>query len=608
MRKLLSTLTGSGTKITLFIVVFIGLLALAVRLWGIEFGFPHVHCGIDEDHAASLAMRYGRGSFKPDSLWWPTLHSYLLFVLYAAYYALGRLFGEFGSLFDFQKLYFTDPQSFYLIGRIFSAVSGALSAVLLFLMAKRVYSRRVGFLAALFLALNFMHIRESQYSRPDILGGVFMALAFMAIVSLKNKKDYLLAGIYTGLAASAKYQFILLIFPALVAHFIPEPSEEKKSWGSRLLHPGPPIMLLAVFIAFFATSPYIVLNLKVMLADVFSAASVQVDLLAKYGFKSSFQYHYQLSFLQGIGLPLMIAAALGILQSLAGPKKADIVLLSFTAIYYLSITLGESVYMRYAMPLLFPLLVFSAKFADSCIGAVDSLSLPKPGKAVFTALLLAALLYLPARKVFSYNSLLAEKDNRVVAAEWIEANIPGGSRLAFAAVWWPEFPTLRESRQSLVDAIQMESRGSVRKVITGYRHKFLLAMPDYPAEPSYYLTQLDEDGRAILGFRGIKADLDTIKAEKIDYIVSIEHYPSATPAISPEFNALIRGHFVLLKELLPYSGSVPPSPLYDGPTGYNLPCDDFERILRPGPIIKIWKTTRAKGNEARPAKVRGAQT
>jgi len=622
-------LPGSNTfKITVLVAVFLGLLALALRVWGIKFGFPNVLCGVDENYSTSLAMRYGLGNLKPDFFWWPTLHSYLLFALYGGYYALGRLLGEFRSLFDFQKLYFTDPQSFFLIGRLFTAAAGSLSVVMLFFLAKKAYSLRVGFLAALFLAFNFLHVRDSHYSRPDILAGIFMMPAFMCLLSLKNKKDYLFTGILVGLAASVKYQYILILFPALIAHFMPEPAAGKKYLGSRFLHPGPLLMLLAAFLAFFATSPYIVLNLREMLVYVSHGAAAQNDLLAHYGFRNSFDFHFRISFLQGIGLPLLIAAAMGFVQSLARRQKADIVLVSFTVVYYLSITLGASVYMRYALPLLFPLLIFSARFADTCLGAVESLRLPKPGKAALAALLLFALLYLPAQKVFSYNSLMAEKDNRVVAAEWIEANIPGGSRIACAAAYWLECPVLRENKKSLADAS--------RNIITEYRHKFLLALPDYPAEPSYYLTQLDESerpttlgfrginsdlgaiksekieyiaplGHSVLGFRGINAGLDAIKSEKIEYIVAIEHYPGAYPAISAELNALIRKNFVLYKELLPYSGSTPPSPLYDEPNGFYLPCGGFRGIVRPGPIIRIWKTAAARAATHRLDKGIGAQ-
>ncbi|PIU19725.1 MAG: hypothetical protein COT18_06050, partial [Elusimicrobia bacterium CG08_land_8_20_14_0_20_59_10] len=519
---------------------------------------------------------------------WPTLYTYLLFFMYGAYYTLGLLFGKFNSLFEFQRLYFTDPQSFYLIGRLLNVFAGALTAVLFFFAAKKAYSRRVSALAALFLATNFMHIRESRYARPDIMAGIFMAPAFMYLLSLKKRKDYFLAGLFTGLAASVKYQYILVLFPALLAHFFPGGDPPGRSFKRNLLHPGPLLLLLGAFLSFFATSPLVVLNLKSTFQAVAGAAGQDV-FMARYGFSSSFSFHLHYTFLQGIGLPLILAALFGVLQALAKPKKADIVFIGFGVLYYLAITLGGSIYMRYALPLLFPLLVFAAKFADTCITAADRPGVPKPVKAAFTALLVGALLYLPVKKNFRYNSLLSRTDTRVTAASWIEENIPSGSRIGFLTTWPPFCPMIRENKESLVIAD--------REIMTGYRHKFLLNDPAYPGEPNYYLAQIYEKTPVMLWYRGVKSSVKTLKSdvktEKLDYIVTMEHYPTAVPDISPELNELVHDSYTLYKEVLPFGGKTPPSPLFDEPNGFYPPCDRFEGVLKPGPAIRIWKTTGA---------------
>ena len=107
----------------------------------------------------------------------------------------------------------------------------------------------------------------------------------------------------------------------------------------------------------------------------------------------------------------------------------------------------------------------------------------------------------------------------------------------------------------------------------------------------------------MLWYRGIKTDVKKlkadIKAEKVDYIVSLEHYPGALPNVSPQLTALIGSSYTLYKEILPYSGDAPPEPLFDEPSGYYLPCAGFERLLRPGPIIRIWKTSPPNAGKAR---------
>ena len=92
-------------------------LALLVRVWGIGFGLPHTWARPDESRLIGLAMRLGTGDLNPHIFNYPSLLVYVLFGLYALYYASGRLSGRFNGIGDFVRAYGADPAAVYLIDR-----------------------------------------------------------------------------------------------------------------------------------------------------------------------------------------------------------------------------------------------------------------------------------------------------------------------------------------------------------------------------------------------------------------------------------------------------------------------------------------------------------
>ena len=65
------------------------LLALALRITGIQFGLPHLYHA-DEPIVVNHALAYGAGDLNPHFFKIPPLVSYLLFVVYGAAYLIGR--------------------------------------------------------------------------------------------------------------------------------------------------------------------------------------------------------------------------------------------------------------------------------------------------------------------------------------------------------------------------------------------------------------------------------------------------------------------------------------------------------------------------------------
>ena len=92
-------MTPGRPKRGLILAALVGVLALALllRLWGVTFGFPFAY-HYDEPSQVNVALGLGRGAFG--GIRTTTGFANILFAEYAAWFALGRLAGEFGSAVD----------------------------------------------------------------------------------------------------------------------------------------------------------------------------------------------------------------------------------------------------------------------------------------------------------------------------------------------------------------------------------------------------------------------------------------------------------------------------------------------------------------------------
>lgn len=212
-------------NIILYIIIS---FALSLRLYGINYEVPHP----DDYITVQGAMHFGPpqvilNEYGIYALYnWPAFSLvYIQILLFTIYFSFGWLIGLFPSLESFRFLYYTDPHSFYLIGRLMS-VSFAIATIwIMYYFGKRLYNHKVGLLASLFLSVSFIHCFHSQFIRPDIPSTFLIILILMScmkIMELKDTKYYLYAGILTGLATATKFTSAMMIIPILMAHILAE--------------------------------------------------------------------------------------------------------------------------------------------------------------------------------------------------------------------------------------------------------------------------------------------------------------------------------------------------------------------------------------------------
>jgi hypothetical protein len=138
-------------------------------------------------------------------------------------------------------------------------------------------------------------------------------------------------------------------------------------------------------------------------------------------------YYIQL-LTDGTSLPFVILSIIGVGFLIFRHRKHDIYILSFPLIYFLFMGSFQTKMPRYMVPLLPFLAIFSAALLDM----VKDTDGGRAGNRIRRFILVALLLFAIPSFVTSLQWILkmGRVDTRTHASEWIEENIPRGSRLA----------------------------------------------------------------------------------------------------------------------------------------------------------------------------------
>jgi len=409
----------------------VGILA---RVWSVSYGLPDVYHP-DEPRIVERAVRFHTGDLNPRFFNWPSLYMYLLSGVYGLAYGMlgvGGAEGIGGVVESFAR----DPAPFYLLGRLVTAAFGIATIAVLYVVAAESYGPTVALLASLFLALNLLHIRDSHFITTDVPLTCLITLAVLFVLRYWREgraRDALWSGLFAGLAASMKYPGGLMLFPFVLAHvFRPLPlgQPRRRRLASRELALG----VAAASVGFVAGTPYALLTPRAFVAGVTSelreVGSVQ---FGNEGDLPGYLFHLVHSLPEGMGVPVLACSLIGLALALLGGAPRDLILLAFPVPYFLLIGSWSSRFERYALPLLPFLsllaglgLVAMARHVRERRWRLVQQWRPGVGLALMACLLIAPEL----PRIGYFHALLARPDTRVLAAAWIEREIPPGSRIA----------------------------------------------------------------------------------------------------------------------------------------------------------------------------------
>ena len=459
-------------------------LAAGLRIWGMSYGLPHPMARPDEQKLVGRAAgMLATGDLNPIEHTYPALLLYLQAAVLFSYAKLGPLLGAdaLGS----------HPGLPYLICRALSIAFGVATVAATYLLGRRVDGRRaVALLAALVVATNYLHARDSRWGTVDVAMTFFVTLSLVFAVQASDRqrfRDYQLAGVFAGLAAATKYNAGLVLLATAAAAIA--------GVGGRRITGRDAVRRLAVaglttFLLFTLATPYSVRDWYA----TWEGFTVSVGMLYGVVGERAASVHLRVTFPDGFGLPVCIAALVGAGRAVWKRDARSLVLLTFVVLMFASMAAVLWVFPRYLLPFVPPLAVLAAEAAAAFV------DLSRPAFAAAAALVLAGPGILSS---VQFDRVAARKDTRVLAAEWVSANVPGGAAVLvcdnYGAPALNADPRRGPSfRVRLIDCTPSQVEGSGAPYLVTSNHP---QMPGYASVDPKLREYLDARARPLAEFR-----------------------------------------------------------------------------------------------------------
>lgn len=576
--------------------IIVLLIALTVRLIGINFGLPYA-TGARPDELVIIrhTLPFGTGDLNPHFFRYPSLFLYLSFFFFAIYFLFGYLLGRYQSPTDFAAFVLLNPSVLILIIRLISVLFGVLQVYCLY----RIFRERdetSGIIATIFLSLTYLPVQQSHFGTTDttmVFWGL-LALLFAWRVFDQNKlKDYIASGIFAGMSASTKYNGALFLIPLITAFLLRlKNNTQKSSCPSNPLPESGFLCIksmlpesdsvrkiafgfLAALIAFFFFSPFILFDFQSFITQ-FRAETHHIISGATIELGRGWINFITIGLRYGIGLPLLIFSFIAIIYTILRHHRLAIFLLSFPLFYYLLIGAGRAVYVRHTLPIVPFLCIFSAIFIKDLFYHLKGAIRP-----ILTILVILLLLSDSIRNIIGYLTTITKKDTRCIAAEWIAKNLPSNLTIGWVGSAW-SVPNLPFS-SSEIDARFAELRIGI----------------SLPAQIVQKMkTKVGNTGYRIVRFSQEKADtdslrffqLDQIQKRNIQYLV-VTNYPDLPFGKVPEEITPLLTDITKYKLLIQINPLRNPRPrlILDKQDATYLPFANFFDVERPGPLISIYQ-------------------
>lgn len=406
------------------------LLAFALRIWGITWGFPWL-LHVDEYHYSGGALRmWAARDPNPHYFINPSLLTYWLAAQYVPLRGVLELWPELSG-YSAAPTASAKMLGEYLIARMNSAVLGTATVWATYSLGHILLGRPAALLAAAFLALDFLQVRNSHYGTNDVPATFLLVVSVIFAARLSQRPDrrtYLLAGLFGGLATGTKYNMGLFLAPLLAGHAL--------AWRGRALSaPAFRPLLMACLtsaVAFLATTPFAVLDWQTFLADF--RLQYQLGSMGWFGAVPgpAPMMRYLLALDHAMGSVQILLVVLGVGLGLLRARRAALLLAAFPIVYVLFMATKELFFVRFALPLLPSLCVFAGLGGQLVATNLASVL----GQRAAPLLVALAATLQPAIAVVHYNLLMTREDTRVLASHWAMEHLAGKGSIAIYDHEW----------------------------------------------------------------------------------------------------------------------------------------------------------------------------
>jgi YYY domain-containing protein len=404
------------------------------------------------------------------------------------------------------------------VGRALSALADLGTIYLVFLLGWRIYGERVGLLGAALTAVAVMHIQLSHFSTFDVITTFFIILSVYGSVCVVQARERsmwptLWAGVAAGLAVASKFSAAPLVAVLVMAQVLRggwmagtrerhDPGQMLRRSFSRSTWLHIMVSLVAALAAFFVTSPFAILDLRLYLKQILEQGAMvrgQADwpFTRQYIHTTPFVYQIVQQVRWGLGWPLGIAAFAGFgwatvrqfryllsshrqggayEQGLVREQRAgELVMLGWAIPYFLLTGSFMVKFMRYMLPLL-PLFILmgaamlwqvrdasrASKASGGNLGARSILLRGTRriarvvGQALPWLVLLASALY-----ALAFMRVYTQTHPWIQASRWIYAHLPDGAAIA-REHWDDDLPLSLPEERANPGAHQYDMRDALK--------------------------------------------------------------------------------------------------------------------------------------------------
>ena len=550
----------------------------ALRITGLQYGLPAVY-NPDEVAIMTRALSFAKGTLNPGNFLYPSFYFYVLFGWVGAYLGCLLLTGRVESVAAAQRLYFTAPTGIYTAGRALGAAAGTATIAVLHRVAARLTDRRTAMVAALFLAVAPLHVRDSHYVKHDVPATLAIVVAYLAITRLWpaseriRTRDTALAGAACGVAFSTHYYCIFLAIPLAFAVFMGRRPDGAAVVGRQLA-----VAALSSALVFFTLSPFILLEPAAAWRDIVGNRQIVVDRAVASGAFAPAVRYAEILWTDSAGQPIVVLAIAGALWMLVASPARAFLLLAFPVpfLFFIANTAPASRYLN-------PVLPFIAVFAAWCISSLVA-RFHAPGWVSW--ILVAASTVAPLAASVRTGWFFRQDDTRTMAQRYIDAHIRPGTTVAIQ----PHSVMLLPTRENLREALNRSAGGEHGASV---RLSLQLSLDPYPA-PAYRLIYIGTGGldadKIYVEYEelGGPAGLQPLRSLGVAFVV-LKRYNEPDPATLPFLDALAQnGRRIAV--FSPYRpGTTAAEQARVDPFLHNTDIRIDALLERPGPVLEIWE-------------------
>ncbi|MDA1329728.1 MAG: phospholipid carrier-dependent glycosyltransferase [Chloroflexi bacterium] len=364
----------------------------------------------------------------------------------------------------------------HIVGRALSAVADLGVIFLVYLIAIRLFDKRVGLLAAAFSAFTVVQIQQSHYFTVDNFLNFFIFLALYFAIRIAgpekssegedpatslNLFDFVAFGIALGMAMASKVSaapLALMLPAALILRLWQLPNEQRKPIYARgfafLAAAGAVSFLIFRIFQPYAFAGPSFFNVSLNSAWLDTLSQLRGQATGDIDWPPSMQwarrpiwFAFENMARWGMGLPLAIVAWGGFLWAAwvlikRGWNKPELLLWAWGALYFVWQSVAFNPTMRYLLPVYPVLAVFGAwalfRLWDEGAHARDDGSRWRFWARPVAILLAAVALLGSAVWSFAFVRIYQQPVTRIAASRWIYENVPGPITLTIETAAGPK--------------------------------------------------------------------------------------------------------------------------------------------------------------------------